>query len=210
MAPSQCTRGHQMRRPAFLRQRRSPHTECSSPRWRTRRTDAAAGTGSTRRSHREWPTSEDHGGRATRPRRRRIGTARCRPPRAGPATAATRLAPRAESPIGHDREPPPGPSTYCVTAQSTTCGGAPTTSVGDPHAVRGHDRHVLPAAPVVHGGELDVGHPFSAVIAQTPRVLNSGPPSSVVLDLYRPGRIEAAFFNHAYDVHGQRLSGDGA
>jgi hypothetical protein len=47
----------------------------------------------------------------------------------------------------------------------------------------------------VHGGELDVGHPSSAVIAQPPRVLNSGPPPSVVRDLYRPGRIEAAFFD---------------
>jgi hypothetical protein len=54
---------------------------------------------------------------------------------------------------------------------------------------------MLPAAPVVGGGELDVGHPSSAVIAQAPRVLNSGPPSSVVLNLYRPGRFEAAFFD---------------
>jgi hypothetical protein len=61
----------------------------------------------------------------------------------------------------------------------------------------------------VHGGELDVGHPSSAVIAQAPRVLNAGPPLSVVLDLYRPGRIEAAFFDQVYDVHGQRLPGDG-
>jgi hypothetical protein len=47
----------------------------------------------------------------------------------------------------------------------------------------------------VHGGELDVGQPSSTVIAQAPRVLNAGPPSSVVLGLDRPGRIEAAFFD---------------
>jgi hypothetical protein len=69
---------------------------------------------------------------------------------------------------------------------------------------------MLPAAPVVHGGELDVGHPSSAVIAQAPRVLNAGPPTSVVLDLYRPGRIEAALFDQAYDLHGQQLPGDAA
>jgi len=69
---------------------------------------------------------------------------------------------------------------------------------------------MLSAAPVVHGGELDVGHPSSAVSAQAPRVLNSGPPPSVVRDLYRPGRIEAAFFDQVYDVHGQQLPGDGA
>jgi hypothetical protein len=67
---------------------------------------------------------------------------------------------------------------------------------------------MLPAAPIVHGGELDVGHPSSTVIAQAPRVLHSGPPSSVVLNLDRPGRTEAAFFDQAYDVHGQQLPGD--
>src|SRR3954463_13905246 len=50
-----------------------------------------------------------------------------------------------------------------------------TNSIGDPHAPRGHDRYILPAAPVVHGGELDVGQPSSAVIAQPLRMLNSGP-----------------------------------
>jgi hypothetical protein len=54
---------------------------------------------------------------------------------------------------------------------------------------------MLSAAPVVHGGELDVGQPSSTVIAQAPRVLNSLPPLSVVLDLYRPGRIAAAFLD---------------
>jgi hypothetical protein len=31
-----------------------------------------------------------------------------------------------------------------------------------------------PAAPVVLGGELEVGHPSSAVISQARRVLNAG------------------------------------
>jgi hypothetical protein len=41
-------------------------------------------------------------------------------------------------------------------------------------------------------------------------MLKAGPPSSVVLDLDRPGRIEAAFVDQVYDVHGQQLPGDEA
>jgi len=62
----------------------------------------------------------------------------------------------------------------------------------------------------VHGGELGVGPPSSTVIAQAPRVLNAWPPSSVVLHLDRPGRIEAAFSDQVHDLHGRQLPGDGA
>jgi hypothetical protein len=74
-------------------------------------------------------------------------------------------------------------------------------STGRPHPLRRHDRQVLPEAPLVDGGELDVGHPAPAVVAEPPGVLDARPPAPLKLDLDRSGRIEATFLNQAYDCH---------
>src|SRR3954471_17649439 len=51
---------------------------------------------------------------------------------------------------------------------------------------------MLTSSPVVLDDVLDVCHPAPAVVTESPSVLETRPPLTVVLDLNRSGRIEAA------------------
>ncbi len=66
-----------------------------------------------------------------------------------------------------------------------------------PDAFRRHRRYVLTAAPLVLDDVLDVGSPPAAVVANTPGVLEAGPPTAVVLDLHRAGRVKAALVDQS-------------
>jgi hypothetical protein len=59
----------------------------------------------------------------------------------------------------------------------------------------------------VDGGELDVGHPAPAVVAEAPCVLDAGPLAPFQFDLDRARWIEATFLEQADRLeHGFGLS----